>query len=531
MAKLPCQSSLVTTACVLLLSITRLGGASKLLLYPVNIQSHIAYFGRLGSILVQEGHDVTLLLASNANTAQLLQYMSPNITTMVYGVDTQVQYTTTQRCTKLSADIASSSYQWERVKKFGTLAEELQENARSECINLLENTKLIEELDHKNFNLAIVDAIGFNCHFVLPHRLNISYAASSIPMMPWRTNVPALHSFVPSLLSSFGPRMDFTERLSNVLFDLVTYNMMDSRTDLMERFAPHSPALVPNDLLKGAIFWFWYRDETLSYPQPAMPNSIDIGSIMCREPTEAVPEHIQTFIDGALNGLVVVSFGSFLRHLEDNVAEHMCEAFLKMNLRVLWKTSFSNHLCNSMGTENVLTVNWMPQNAVLNHPNTKLFITHCGLGSLIEGICHAVPLLGIPVMLDQHFNARVIEERQYGNLLNVNDVTPETLFNVIKETLSDVSILSNVRKASKIMKNKPVPPAKLISYWIKRLQLDGGKDLESSAENLTFFEFYMIDIILFVMICVCLITFIVISLSNRLGKHLNDFRLTFCMND
>ena len=44
---------------------------------------------------------------------------------------------------------------------------------------------------------------------------------------------------------------------------------------------------------------------------------------------------------------------------------------------------------------------WVPQLAVLAHPATKLFVTHCGINSLNEGLAAGKPLLGMPFATDQ----------------------------------------------------------------------------------------------------------------------------------
>ena len=41
------------------------------------------------------------------------------------------------------------------------------------------------------------------------------------------------------------------------------------------------------------------------------------------------------------------------------------------------------------------------EQAVLAHNNTRLFITHCGMHGVLESIHYAVPLVGMPVFIDQ----------------------------------------------------------------------------------------------------------------------------------
>jgi hypothetical protein len=39
--------------------------------------------------------------------------------------------------------------------------------------------------------------------------------------------------------------------------------------------------------------------------------------------------------------------------------------------------------------------------ALLSHPKLLVFMTHCGMHGVMEAIFHAVPMVGMPVFIDQ----------------------------------------------------------------------------------------------------------------------------------
>nr|UAJ75040.1 glucosyltransferase [Crocus sativus] len=57
---------------------------------------------------------------------------------------------------------------------------------------------------------------------------------------------------------------------------------------------------------------------------------------------------------------------------------------------------------------------WVPQLEVLAHSAVGGFLTHCGLGSIIEGLHFGRPLILMPVRGDQGLNARLLEEKGIG---------------------------------------------------------------------------------------------------------------------
>ncbi|KAL6317967.1 hypothetical protein AAG906_031015 [Vitis piasezkii] len=53
---------------------------------------------------------------------------------------------------------------------------------------------------------------------------------------------------------------------------------------------------------------------------------------------------------------------------------------------------------------------WAPQVAVLRHPSTGGFLSHCGWNSTLESISHGVPMIAWPLYAEQRMNATMLTE-------------------------------------------------------------------------------------------------------------------------
>lgn len=63
-------------------------------------------------------------------------------------------------------------------------------------------------------------------------------------------------------------------------------------------------------------------------------------------------------------------------------------------------------------------VKWVPQRAILSHPSTALYLSHCGASSTMEAAFHGVPVVAMPIDADQMGNGRRLVAAGVGVLLD-----------------------------------------------------------------------------------------------------------------
>lgn len=74
-----------------------------------------------------------------------------------------------------------------------------------------------------------------------------------------------------------------------------------------------------------------------------------------------------------------------------------------------------------------------------DHPNTKLFITHGGLLSLIEAIHFGVPMITVPHGGDQYSNAEVAVKKGVAIRLENDQNAPAKLSKALNAMFTDRS--------------------------------------------------------------------------------------------
>lgn len=94
---------------------------------------------------------------------------------------------------------------------------------------------------------------------------------------------------------------------------------------------------------------------------------------------------------------------------------------------------------NENTPKNIFIGKWLPQDDVLAHPNIKLFISHCGLGSIVESQFRGVPILGIPLFADQLSNAAQAAKKGLLKKLDIKSLTEDNFRNAIMEMIEDNS--------------------------------------------------------------------------------------------
>ncbi len=214
------------------------------------------------------------------------------------------------------------------------------------------------------------------------------------------------------------------------------------------------------------------------------------------QPAKPLPSDLETFVSGAKGGIIVVSFGSALKGATQQVLIKMLEAFSRLDQRVVMR--HRGEMPNDIPS-NVVLMKWLPQNDLLGHSYTKLFITHAGNNGQLEALYHGVPMLSMPVYGDQMSNAERSRQRGYGLTLDIHTFTSDELQNSIVEMLQNPSYRRAIQDCSARYRHLPTSQDR-VTFWVEHIIKFGGDHLKPVNMDMPLWRFFMLDVLLVVLL-------------------------------
>ena len=518
------KKAMIAHCCVLLLTSLLLVSdieAGKVLIWPLNIvySSRINNMCRMGEILKDDGNEVTLLLVDTFKPA------SP------YSVSGSVMYNyTTMRPFALTPE--ELEYLKPQPDKLDALRPAMVgcKLMRYDCEALLKDTNLTQHLKNKNFDVLISDFFNSLCTAALAEYLNVPvilYANAGVNLEPWIFSPLNLGS-ANNAFHSIGKSATLHERLFELVDNWITYYVFYQWYVFPEMDTISKKYLNASDLnvklicskVKMVLIDSLY---SIDYPRPHKPHLKYIGGFQIKE-TKPLPHNLETFVEGSgEHGIIVMSFGTvFSEELTPELIRIFGKVFSKLRQRILWSTPGITRRFDL--PDNVLQHQWLPQNDLLGHPKTRLFITHCGQSATHETMLHGVPVIALPIYFDQFRNAeRLCDRFEMGLSLQLKLLTKNDLLEAVINILNNKTYAQNAKKTSALMKDQPHSSKKVLTYWVDYvMRYKGAPQLTDeyiSTCDMSLYRYFQIDVlafIIFVLVCIVVLSIFLFKSLIRL---------------
>ncbi|CAN9510832.1 unnamed protein product [Ophioblennius macclurei] len=508
--------TLATVALLLCSSLLVHGG--KVLVVPVD-GSHWVNMKVIVENLHSRGHEVTVLRPFDTWYVKVESPYYKSITiNSSFGFDEEQFGGYIMKTLNLRRQGASF---WTRLSLEYDLVEqfyEMNKQVLKVMGEVFDNKQLMQSLHNAKYDLVLTDpAIGAGV--LLAHRLGLPLVLNvrwTVQGEGHQAIAPSPFSYVPIAGSKLTDKMTFSQRVQNLFFYVFTWLQIQYVTE--PNYKPFVHRYFGNDvhymeLFQAADIWLMRNDFTFEFPRPTMPNIVYMSGFQCK-PAKPLPKELEDFVQSSgEHGIIVMTLGTLVERLPEDITEGIAAAFAHLPQKVIWRHKGKKP---STLSNNTLILDWLPQNDLLGHPKTRLFVAHGGTNGLQEAIYHGVPLVGLPLLFDQPDNFFRMEARGVAKVLDFGSLNQENFLEAVKEVLYNPSYNEKMKELSSLHRDQPMKPMELAMFWIEFvMRHKGAAHLRTESYKMSMIQFYSIDVVGFLLLLL-LLTFTVFVYMLRL---------------
>ncbi|KAG5270395.1 hypothetical protein AALO_G00192130 [Alosa alosa] len=384
---------------------------------------------------------------------------------------------------------------------------------RDECAMvsaMFADEALMQSLQEAKYDLVLSDPVIASGMFVayrlkLPLVFNVR---ASLFGDPHTLIAPSPPSYVPVLSTGFSDRMSFSQRLWNwtvfMMSKLYQKQIAADYSDFCNRF--FGPDVNFMSLLQNADLWLVRYDFTFEFPRPTMPNVVYIGGFQCK-PARPLPVDLEEFVNSSgEHGVIIMSLGTLVAEIPSDITEEIAAAFAQLPQKVIWR--YKGAKPSTLGN-NTLLVDWLPQNDLLGHPKTRVFVAHGGTNGVQEAISHGVPIVGLPLMFDQPDNLSKMVVRGTAKVLDIATLDRAVFKDALEKVLYEPSYRENMQRLSRIHHDQPTKPLDRAIFWIEFIMRHGGAPhLRTQSFRMSWIAYHSIDVIMTLLMALLLLLLI-----------------------
>nr|UIX56263.1 Ecdysteroid UDP glucosyltransferase [Hyphantria cunea nucleopolyhedrovirus]UIX56409.1 Ecdysteroid UDP glucosyltransferase [Hyphantria cunea nucleopolyhedrovirus] len=204
-------------------------------------------------------------------------------------------------------------------------------------------------------------------------------------------------------------------------------------------------------------------------------------------------------LNESVNGAIYVSFGSSINtnSIHAEFLQMLLDTFAQLNNRtVLWKVSDATAASITL-PRNVVVQKWFNQRMVLQHKNVVAFVTQAGLQSSDEALQARVPMVCLPMMGDQFYHARKLEQFGVARSLNTATVSATQLVLAINAIIADQETFrAHIDDLCAVLEHDAAPAKKAVKYTerVINFRYDVNRParlLKTTAANMAYSDYFL----------------------------------------
>ncbi|XP_061881158.1 UDP-glucuronosyltransferase 2B19-like [Entelurus aequoreus] len=389
--------------------------------------------------------------------------------------------------------------------------------------DIFEDKETMSSLHDAKYDVVLTDPV-FGGGILLAHRLGLPLVLNvrwALLNEGHQIIAPSPLSYVPVQGALLTDKMTFFQRIKNMMYYFVTCFKVWYVADSNYRPFVHryfGPDVHYMELFQAADIWLMRNDFTFEFPRPTMPNVVYMSGFQCK-PSKPLPRELEDFVQSSgEHGVIVMSLGTLVADLPEDITDGIAAAFARLPQKVVWRHQGKRP--STLGN-NTLLLDWLPQNDLLGHPKTKVFVAHGGTNGLQEAIYHGVPLVGLPLMFDQHDNFFKMQVRGVAKVMDIATVNEGDFLAALKVVLYEPSYHQNMTKLSALHRDQPIKPLDHAMFWIEFvMRHKGAAHLRTESYKMSTIQYYCIDVMAFLLALVLTVVVVCVSLLKFLWRRL-----------
>ncbi|XP_041479192.1 UDP-glucuronosyltransferase 2B13-like isoform X2 [Lytechinus variegatus] len=490
-------------------------GASNILISSLYGEgSHFLLGASIGQGLVDNGHNVTCLISR----AFEHRTSDPKYTNLSFEV-----FDHHDRSLK---EVRDMFYQF-NTKAMEGVQDQLMDTVTrfvrtltKDCEAILKNGILMKRLEKMD---AIVMDITWPCGLMIKEmieqNLNWTRNLTMVSVSPTPPQAIFLYligsaynpSYQPELMSGITNKMTFFQRVSNFLQTAQFMILAHLFTGPFYSDVAKNVGLNPD----SADFYNWHKRIDLSllsmdfsseFPFPLAPNIIPVGGLTA-SPGRELDQELEDFMQSSGDdGVILFTLGTYfsaVAKLTPGFVEMFADAFGRLPQKVIWQLVDPPNDLEL--PSNIKLMPWVPQNDLLGHPKTRVFMYQGGNNGFQEACYHGVPIAIIPLYGDQYDVAARVVGRGMGRKLDKNNLNAEVIYGILKDLINDPKYRNVAKHVSAVNRNNPMTARERAAFWIDHVIKYGGDYLRSPAGELPFVVYHSLDVVAFIFSIICLL--------------------------
>ncbi len=518
------HSSLLTFALLFIQLSSTCGG--KILVFPLD-GSHWVNMKVLVEELHAKGHEVTVVRASDSwyISEQSPFYTSVTVTSpngfeqnFETFLSRQLEIRLRRKQTSLWSRIRNRIEMHQvTIDQFSHLHKGMSEMVT----HMFEDENLMQSLHKAKYDVVLTDP-GIGGGAMLARWLQIPLVFNVRWTIQGEAHfliAPSPLSYIPFTATELTDKMTFPQRVINVLsYQLGMYTLSRITEPYYKPIVQKyfGPDVDYSTFSLDADIWLMRNDFVFEFPRPTMPNIIYMGGFQCKPP-KPLPADLEEFVQSSGDhGVIIMTLGTLVAKLPQDIAEEIAAAFAQLPQKVLWR--YMGQRPASLGN-NTLLVDWLPQNDLLGHPKTRVFVAHGGTNGVQEAIYHGVPLVGLPLFFDQPDNLSRVRAKGAAVIVDIATLDRHTFADALMTALYDSSYRENMQRLSRLHRDQPMKPLNQAVFWLEHvIRHKGARHLQSQSHKMSWFVYNSVDVIAALLTVVLFITFICISIVRLLWR-------------